>query len=80
MIGIDSDAPGFAKIKVQPHPGSLTNIKGQMPHPKGKISAEYVNKDNKWYVTLDLPEGLTGSLVWAGKSYPLKAGKNSYTL
>jgi alpha-L-rhamnosidase len=80
IVGIDSDAPGFSKIRVQPHPGSLTNIKGEMPHPKGKISAEYVKKNSKWFVTLDLPAGLPGSLIWAGKSYPLKPGKNTYTL
>jgi alpha-L-rhamnosidase len=78
VIGIDSDAPGFAKVSVQPHPGSLTNIKGEMPHPKGKISADYLKKNNKWLITIDLPAGLTGSLVWAGKRYPLKAGKNTY--
>jgi alpha-L-rhamnosidase len=80
VLGIDSDAPGFAKVKVQPHPGSLNNIKGEMPHPKGKIIAEYSKKNNKWLMTIELPTGLAGSLVWAGKSYPLKAGKNTYTL
>jgi alpha-L-rhamnosidase len=80
VVGIDSDAPGFSKIRVQPHPGSLTNIKGEMPHPKGKISADYVKKNSKWSVTLNLPAGLSGSLIWAGKSYPLKPGKNTYTL
>jgi hypothetical protein len=80
VVGIDSDAPGFSKIRVQPHPGTLTNIKGEMPHPKGKISAEYGKKNSKWSVTLDLPAGLSGSLIWAGKSYPLKPGKNTYTL
>jgi hypothetical protein len=49
-----------------------------MPHPKGKISADYLKKNNKWLITIDLPAGLTGSLVWAGKRYPLKAGKNTY--
>ena len=80
VVGIDSDAPGFSRIKVQPHPGTLTNIKSEMPHPMGKISAEYLKKNDRWSFTLDLPAGLTGSLVWAGKSYPLKPGKNMFTL
>ena len=80
IVGIDSDAPGFTRISVQPHMGSLTNIKCEMPHPKGKISAEYVKKNNRWSVAIDLPAGLSGSLIWAGKSYPLKPGKNTYTL
>jgi hypothetical protein len=80
VVGIDSDAPGFSRIKVQPHPGTLTNIKSEMPHPMGKISAAYLKKNDRWSFTLDLPAGLTGSLVWAGKSYPLKPGKNMFTL
>jgi alpha-L-rhamnosidase len=80
VLGIDSDAPGFSIVKIQPHPGSLNNIKGEMPHPKGKIVAEYSKSNNKWLMKIELPAGLTGSLVWAGKSYPLKAGKNTYTL
>jgi hypothetical protein len=80
IVGIDSDAPGFTKIKVRPHPGPLNNIKAEMPHAKGKISAEYLKKNNRWFITLDLPAGLTGTLVWAGKNYPLKAGKNTFNL
>jgi alpha-L-rhamnosidase len=80
IVGIDSGAPGFTKIKVRPHPGPLNNIKAEMPHAKGKISAEYLKKNNRWFITLDLPAGLTGTLVWAGKNYPLKAGKNTFNL
>jgi alpha-L-rhamnosidase len=78
VVGIDSDAPGFAKVLIQPHPGSLIKIKGEMPHPKGKISADYVKKNSRWLINIDLPAGLTGSLLWAAKRYPLKAGKNTY--
>jgi hypothetical protein len=78
VLGIDSDAPGFAKIKVTPHPGTLNNVKGEVPHPYGKIAAEYEKKSGKWTMNISLPEKLTGSLVWNGKTYPLKAGKNEF--
>ena len=79
VLGIDSDAPGFSRIRITPHLGSLTNARGEIPHPKGKIAAAYEKNNNKWSVTINLPQESTGSLVWAGKSYPLKPGKNVYT-
>ena len=33
VAGIDSDAPGFSKVKIEPHPGPLKNIDAYMPHP-----------------------------------------------
>jgi hypothetical protein len=79
VLGIDSDAPGFSKIRITPHLGSLTNARGEIPHPKGKVAAAYEKNNNKWSVTINLPQESTGSFVWAGKSYPLKPGKNVYT-
>ena len=79
VIGIDSDAPGFSKIRIEPHLGSLNNAKGEIPHPKGKVTAEYVKENNKWTVTISLPSETNGTLVWAGKNYKLKAGNNAFT-
>jgi alpha-L-rhamnosidase len=41
VLGVDSYAPGFAKIKVEPHLGTLTNVSGDIPHPNGKVSVSY---------------------------------------
>ena len=79
VIGIDSDAPGFSKIRIEPHLGSLNNAKGEIPHPKGKVTAEYVKENNKWTVTISIPSETNGTLVWAGKNYKLKAGNNAFT-
>ncbi len=80
ILGIDSDAPGFAKVKIEPHPGSITNISGEIPHPQGKIFVQYSNANGQINVVVNLPGKLTGRLVWKGKSYPLKPGKNSVHL
>jgi alpha-L-rhamnosidase len=79
VIGIDSDAPGFTKIRIQPHLGSLNNAKGEIPHPQGKVTAEYVKNNNKWSVTIHLPGQTNGNLIWGGKQYSLKSGKNVFT-
>jgi hypothetical protein len=80
ILGIDSDAPGFTKVKIEPHPGDLKNISGEMPHPQGKLSVQYGYKNGKWAIEIILPGKTTGSLHWKGKVYPLKAGKNSFQL
>jgi alpha-L-rhamnosidase len=76
VLGIDSYAPGFSKIKIEPHLGSLKNVSGEIPHPDGKVAASYVLKNNKWNIHISLPKNTTGVFVWKGKSYLLKAGEN----
>ncbi|MBD0365395.1 MAG: alpha-rhamnosidase [Flavisolibacter sp.] len=80
VLGIDSDAPGFSKVKIEPHLGTLKNISGEMPHPAGKIRVQYNEANGRTTVEINLPEKTTGKLVWKGKSYPLKAGKNVINL
>ncbi|HEX8278323.1 MAG TPA: alpha-L-rhamnosidase C-terminal domain-containing protein, partial [Segetibacter sp.] len=76
ILGIDSDAPGFARVKIQPHLGMLNQVSGEMPHPQGKIQVEYRNTEGKWNMKINLPKSVSGSFIWKGKSYKLKQGKN----
>jgi alpha-L-rhamnosidase len=80
LLGIDSDAPGFSKIKIEPHLGDLKKIGGEIPHPNGKIKVMYVLAKGKWHIQAALPVNTTGTFVWQGKSYPLKAGDNKLVL
>lgn len=78
ILGIDSDSPGFRKIRIAPHLGSITTISGSMPHPNGKIDVTYALKGREWDIHINLPIQTNGSFVWKGKSYPLKAGANKF--
>lgn len=78
ILGIDTDAPGFAKVKIEPHLGDLKNISGTMPHPMGDISVSYEMKNNKLSAKISLPSGVDGSFVWKGKTHTLKSGENSF--
>lgn len=82
ILGIDSDAPGFAKVKIQPHIGSISNISGEMPHPPTgeKIAVQYKVSNGKINATINLPGKVEGRFVWKNKSYPLKPGKNPINL
>ena len=76
ILGIDSDAPGFARVKIEPHLGTIKNISGEMPHPKGKVSVQYSHSNGQARAVVTLPENITGRFVWKGRSSPLKTGRN----
>jgi len=78
VLGIDSYAPGFGKIKIEPHLGSLDHASGEIPHPNGKIAVSYVKNGTSWKIVINLPPKTSGIFIWKGKSYPLKAGENLF--
>ncbi|MGI8950358.1 MAG: alpha-L-rhamnosidase N-terminal domain-containing protein [Chitinophagaceae bacterium] len=80
VLGIDSDEPGFNKIKIEPHLASLKNVSGFMPHPKGEIRVSYQQDENqKWKAVISIPEKTTGNFIWNGKTFALKPGENIFT-
>jgi hypothetical protein len=80
VLGIDSDAPGFKKIKIEPHTGELKKLSGRMPHPDGFITADYKLENGSWKIEIELPGKITGRFTWKGKSYALTPGKNKLTI
>ena len=81
VLGIDSDAPGFSKVKIEPHLGSLKNASGFMPHPKGKIAVQYKQDANgKWKINIQLPPTVTGTFIWNGQPHLLHDGANNFIL
>ena len=75
VLGIESDAPGFASVRIEPHLGKLTHISGAITHPNGKIAVSYELAHGKWNIDISLPLNTPGQLIWKGKSYPLKPGE-----
>ena len=80
VLGINTDAPGFAQVKIEPHLGTLTNASGTVPHPNGNIKASYILQNGKWNVDITLPQRTTGRFIWKSKEYPLKEGENKFLL
>jgi len=76
VLGVDSDAPAFGKVKIEPHLGDLKEVEGVVPHPQGEIQVAY----KPGSASITLPGTVSGSFVWQGKKYPLKAGKNLLTI
>jgi len=80
LLGIESDAPYFEKVKIEPHLGSIKAISGEMPHPKGKITVSYLQKGSKWSVEIRIPDKITGTFYWQGNRLTLQGGLNTFEL
>jgi hypothetical protein len=80
LLGIDTDAPGFARVRINPRLGALLKAGGEIPHPQGKIAVNYEFKEGRWKIRIELPGTLPGTLIWENKQYSLKRGKNEMTL
>ncbi|HYN04816.1 MAG TPA: alpha-L-rhamnosidase C-terminal domain-containing protein, partial [Vicinamibacteria bacterium] len=74
VCGIEPGAPGFASVRIEPHPGTLRRYSGKMPHPRGMITVDYDIRATGLHAVIGLPEGLGGTLVWRGRSHPLHPG------
>jgi len=80
VAGIEPASPGFKTVKIEPHLGDLTSLEASYPHPQGLIRVKYSVGAGVTHAEIELPEGLTGELVWKGKAMPLKNGKASFDL
>jgi alpha-L-rhamnosidase len=77
VAGIRPGTPGFKTVEIEPALGKLTFIKGQMPHPAGIISFDLKRVGTQGISgEIILPEGLTGTFKWNGKSIALKGKTN----
>ncbi len=72
VLGVDSAAPGFARVSVRPHLGKLKTMSGSVPHPKGSVDV----KIEPGSATITLPPGVTGEFEWRGVGRELAAGMN----
>lgn len=80
VAGIQPDAPGFARVKVTPHLGTLKRLDAAMVHPKGMIETVYRMRGNRLTATVTLPQGLEGVFEWRGQKRLLRAGSNRLEL
>ena len=77
ILGVDSAAPGFARVAITPHLGALPSVSGRVPHPKGFVDASLTRVGEGLDAQITLPAGIEGQLIWKGKSYALKPGPQS---
>ena len=80
VAGITPSAPGFETVKIAPALGGLHHLAASYPAPRGRIAVEYTVSNTDVNAKITLPQGLSGSLIWNGKSYPLRPGSNGINL
>lgn len=80
VAGIQPDAPGFARVKVTPHLGSLRRLDAAMAHPNGLIETRYRMQGNRLTTVVKLPKGVDGSFTWKGQTRSLHPGVNRFSL
>jgi alpha-L-rhamnosidase len=79
VAGIESAAPGFSKVRIEPHLGQLEHLSATLPHPSGPVRVKYQLQGSQWSADVTLPQGLSGWLVWKGRSVALHAGEQHFT-
>jgi alpha-L-rhamnosidase len=80
VLGIESYAPGFSRVRIDPHLGTLTKASGKITHPAGEISVNFVLKNKLWDIRIDLPKITHGIFIWKNRTYQLDAGNNRFRL
>ncbi|WNR45303.1 alpha-L-rhamnosidase-related protein [Paenibacillus roseipurpureus] len=80
LLGIRPASMGFTSVGIRPQLGSLTCLHGKLPHPNGFIEAKVERQGSQWLVEVNLPRGLPGNLVWGNKRYPLREGRNEFSI
>ena len=80
VAGIHPDAPGFARIRIEPRLGALKEVAADFPHPAGTVRVSYRREAGAVVAEVELPAGLPGTLVWRGHRYELQAGRQTLRL
>ncbi|BCS33590.1 hypothetical protein TBR22_A28170 [Luteitalea sp. TBR-22] len=74
VLGVDSAAPGFRRVVIEPHLGALTRVSGRVPHPKGFVDVRLERRGSGVEAEVTLPAGVDGEFVWGSERTPLRAG------
>jgi hypothetical protein len=73
-------APGYSRLRIAPHLGTLARIDATAATPHGPVSVSYRVADGRLRADIRSPRGLAGEFVWAGKSYPLTGTRTKLDL
>jgi hypothetical protein len=80
VLGVDSAAPGFRRVRIRPFLGRLTRVSGAVPHPKGEVAVSLARDGDALDAEIRLPQGVEGEIVWKGVRRPLPPGQTKLRL
>ncbi len=77
VCGIKPADVGFNKVIIEPHLGTLTSLNATMPHPKGRISVDYVIVNGKLNAVIELPGGMQGTFIYKDQMIDFQGSKTT---
>ena len=81
VLGIDSAAPGFARVTVKPFLGKLSRVAGAVPHPAGEVTVSLAREgEDRISAEVTLPRGVSGRFHWRGRTRELPSGGGRFVL
>ena len=80
IAGVRPASPGFATVRISPALGPLTSVEAVTPHPSGSIRTSYRRNGEKVDAVIELPVGVSGTLVWKEKNIALHPGEQRLVL
>jgi alpha-L-rhamnosidase len=75
LLGIRPSAPAFQCVRIEPQLGDLLWAQGRMVHPLGWIEVDFRVEEGELCGRVELPEGISGELVYQGKTQLLHEGE-----
>jgi hypothetical protein len=80
VAGIKPASPAFQTVRVDPHPGSLTEFSATYPHSEGLIHMNWTRSGTQIRVKIELPGKLSGEFAFQGHRSSLSPGTNEILL
>src|SRR5579859_4293608 len=80
VAGIRPASAGFRRVTIEPNLGEVQHVAATMAHPSGEIKVEFTKQKDSVASRVNLPPGLSGTLRWGGRDYPLHEGAQSFGL
>ena len=75
VCGIEPASPGFKTVRIEPHLGDLTWVRGTVPHPAGDIEIRLQRTAAGLSGEVTLPGSLNGQFLWGGQTVTVHGGR-----
>jgi len=84
VLGVRPAAFGFAEVEVRPNlcdaddgaVDAITRVSAAVPHPRGVVRAELALRSARLTGRIELPDGVSGTLIHGGDERELRPGEN----
>jgi hypothetical protein len=76
IAGIRPADFGFDSVTIRPQLGTLSEIRGTLPHPKGPMAFDLRRSGGRLTGQITIPKGLSATLHVNGKHGALRSGRN----